>query len=72
MPEIPVQYPVQDRHPSTYVQLSELPIQQNYSVYFSWQEIPVGKNPGWNYHRVIPVTVVTEVVAGVITQPRLT
>ena len=42
------------------------------SDYFAWEEVPVGQNPCRDDHRIIPVTVVTEVIAGVVTQPRLT
>ena len=37
------------------------------SDYFAWEKIPVGKDPRRNHHRVVPVTVVTEVISRVIT-----
>jgi len=40
--------------------------------YFAREEVPVGKDPRRDDHRIIPVTVIAEVTAGVITQPRLT
>ena len=34
-------------------------------------EVPVVYNSGWNHNNIIPVTLITIILTGVITQPRL-